>query len=67
MKIISLIRSLLGTSRRESVEGRAMEWARDPLSHPALETMSQRELGDLPFRRGHPGLRDCEPASGMCR
>lgn len=26
-------------------------WLRDPLSHPVLEGMSQRELGDLPFRR----------------
>ena len=25
-------------------------WWRDPLSHPALERMSQRDLGDLPFR-----------------
>lgn len=29
----------------------ALRWMRDPLSHPALETMDQRELGDLPFRR----------------
>lgn len=29
----------------------ALLWARDPLSHPSLETMSQRQLGDLPFRR----------------
>lgn len=28
-----------------------LQWLRDPLSHPALESMSQRELGDLPFRR----------------
>ncbi len=26
-------------------------WLRDPLSHPAIEHMSQRELADLPFRR----------------
>jgi hypothetical protein len=24
-------------------------WRRDPLSHPALARMTQRELGDLPF------------------
>ena len=24
-------------------------WQCDPLSHPALDTMTQRELGDLPF------------------
>lgn len=28
-----------------------LHWFRDPLSHPAIEAMSQRELGDLPFRR----------------
>ena len=27
------------------------QWLRDPLSHPVLDAMSQRELGDLPFRR----------------
>jgi hypothetical protein len=25
-------------------------WSRDPLSHPTIEHMSQRELADLPFR-----------------
>ena len=24
-------------------------WQRDPLAHPALETMSERELADLPI------------------
>lgn len=28
-----------------------LQWMRDPLSHPMLEAMSERELGDLPFRR----------------
>jgi hypothetical protein len=28
-----------------------LRWLRDPLSHPALEAMSERELADLPFRR----------------
>lgn len=28
-----------------------LAWIRDPLSHPALEAMSERELGDLPFQR----------------
>lgn len=26
-----------------------IRWSRDPLSHPALATMSQRELADLPI------------------
>jgi len=25
------------------------DWWSDPLSHPQLQTMSQRQLGDLPF------------------
>lgn len=25
-------------------------WLNDPLSHPALGAMSERELGDVPFR-----------------
>ena len=32
---------------RESVTQR---WLTDPLSHPVLNTMSERELGDVPFR-----------------
>lgn len=27
-----------------------LSWLRDPLSHPAVERMSERELADLPFR-----------------
>ncbi|MDZ5697976.1 hypothetical protein [Chelativorans sp. M5D2P16] len=27
------------------------KWCRDPLSHPDIAAMSQRELADLPFRR----------------
>ena len=25
-------------------------WVVDPLSHPVLDAMSERELGDMPFR-----------------
>lgn len=32
----------------------AERWRRDPLSHPVLRAMSQRELADLPI--GHPVL-----------
>lgn len=28
-----------------------LQWIRDPLSHPILDAMSERELADLPFRR----------------
>ncbi|RUZ79112.1 hypothetical protein EN943_08265 [Mesorhizobium sp. M7A.F.Ca.US.006.01.1.1] len=33
--------------RRDS---EAQRWLIDPLSHPVLNTMSERELGDVPFR-----------------
>ena len=28
---------------------RGRRWQRDPLSHPMLDAMTQRDLGDLPF------------------
>ena len=31
-------------------------WYRDPLSHPAVDRMSERELADLPFDRGRKRL-----------
>ncbi|WP_214474665.1 hypothetical protein [Mesorhizobium sp. dw_380] len=31
-------------------ESDTQRWLADPLSHPALNTMSERELGDVPFR-----------------
>ncbi|WP_246681062.1 hypothetical protein [Mesorhizobium sp. B2-3-15] len=27
-----------------------LSWLTDPLAHPALDVMSERELGDVPFR-----------------
>ncbi|RWC32827.1 hypothetical protein [Mesorhizobium sp.] len=36
-----------GEPRRKSETQR---WLTDPLSHPVLNTMSERELGDVPFR-----------------
>ncbi|RVA68901.1 hypothetical protein EN916_31555, partial [Mesorhizobium sp. M7A.F.Ca.CA.001.11.2.1] len=31
-------------------DGETQRWLTDPLSHPVLNTMSERELGDVPFR-----------------
>lgn len=31
-------------------ESETLSWLTDPLSHPVLNTMSERELGDVPFR-----------------
>ena len=54
MKIISILRGLSTAARSDDVE-RKMQWLRDPLAHPDLEAMSERELADLPFARGHSG------------
>jgi uncharacterized protein YjiS (DUF1127 family) len=54
MKIISILRGLSIKPSDADWERRA-EWLRDPLAHPALDAMSERELADLPFTRGtHP-------------
>ena len=50
MKIISLLRALSTAHDRAEPESRA-HWLRDPLAHPDLEAMSERELADLPFAR----------------
>ena len=51
MKIICMLRDLLhahpDAGAKPDRAGSA--WLRDPLSHPAIERMSERELGDLPF------------------
>jgi len=53
---MAMLKFLLSQFRRRSTLNRpepalCLQWARDPLSHPMLESMSERELGDLPFRR----------------
>jgi hypothetical protein len=39
-------------------------WILDPLSHPYVDAMTERELGDLPFNRGYRGATEC---AGDCR
>ncbi|MER8482834.1 hypothetical protein [Mesorhizobium sp. M1322] len=52
MKILSLLRgfSVIGMRQSGSGESATTRWMTDPLSHPVLDTMSERELGDVPFR-----------------
>ncbi|GLS37684.1 hypothetical protein GCM10010869_32780 [Mesorhizobium tianshanense] len=52
MKILSLLRvfSNPGTRQSRSHESETIRWVIDPLSHPVLDAMSERELGDVPFR-----------------
>jgi hypothetical protein len=59
MKIISILRGLSIKPSDEDLERRA-EWLRDPLAHPALDAMSERELADLPFARGTRPIRSAE-------
>lgn len=33
-------------------------WILDPLSHPDVDAMTERELGDLPFNRGYRGATE---------
>lgn len=53
MKILSLLKAFFaataGQARRH--DGEINRWVVDPLSHPVLDTMSERELGDMPFRQ----------------
>ena len=60
MKIISILRHLstVPHSSDDDVERRA-EWMRDPLSHPDIDAMSERELADLPFGRAKTTERCC--------
>ena len=51
MKIISTLLGLSTASDTAEPRDRA-EWFRDPLAHPDLDAMSERELADLPFSRG---------------
>ena len=62
MKIISILRHLstVPHSSDHDVERRA-EWVRDPLSHPEIDAMSERELADLPFGRARIA-QSCCPA-----
>ncbi|RWL42938.1 MAG: hypothetical protein EOR60_23690 [Mesorhizobium sp.] len=50
MKILSLLKGFSGTEARARDEEEIARWVTDPLSHPVLDTMSERELGDMPFR-----------------
>jgi hypothetical protein len=42
-------RRFWGPAGRSAVALGDAGWRRDPLAHPALRGMTQRELGDLPF------------------
>ncbi|MDR6756054.1 hypothetical protein J2Y48_001344 [Mycoplana sp. BE70] len=44
----------------------AADWIRDPLAHPQIEAMGERQRADLPFRGIPSGKVACE-AGVLCR
>ncbi|WP_421914005.1 hypothetical protein [Mesorhizobium sp.] len=50
LKILSSLNIFFAGSQRLAHESETTRWVIDPLSHPALDAMSERELGDVPFR-----------------
>ncbi|ESX96315.1 hypothetical protein NKH47_07350 [Mesorhizobium sp. M1060] len=50
--ILSLLKIFAAVGARQGPRhaGDAVNWVIDPLSHPVFDTMSERELGDMPFR-----------------
>ncbi len=49
LQALSSLRRRLHDRTGRAASRAAPGWSRDPLSHPALRAMSQRDLGDLPF------------------
>ncbi len=67
MKFLSFVQLLSGANARVPAPDEIVAWMRDPLAHPALGAMSQRELGDLPFNRGcQARLGDCDAVREAC-
>ncbi|WP_432284661.1 hypothetical protein SLT36_23485 [Aminobacter sp. BA135] len=66
MKIFSsLITLLQGQHDNHGIDSeRFLAWLRDPLSHPDIARMDERELADLPLGRG---FRPALPVPGECR
>jgi hypothetical protein len=64
VKIISIL-SRLSTTPNRGAEARepSPAWVGDPLAHPDLDAMSERELADLPFSRG---MHPAQPTNSRC-
>jgi hypothetical protein len=57
MRIFSALRRLIA-GRRKSENQHDAAWLADPLMHPDVRAMTERELADLPFGRGSQRGRD---------
>jgi hypothetical protein len=55
MKIFSIGTGWASLRRKTRDQGDCPDWISDPLSHPDVDAMTERELGDLPFNRGYRG------------
>ena len=51
MKIFSALRRLIA-GQKKSENRHDAAWLADPLMHPDVQAMTERELADLPFGRG---------------
>ncbi|TPN02208.1 hypothetical protein FJ977_04860 [Mesorhizobium sp. B2-1-3A] len=69
LRMVSSLRGMFATNTlcppRSGSE--AQGWLTDPLSHPVLNTMSERELGDMPFRltARRTEHETCSPHAGL--
>ena len=63
-KIFSRLADIL---KAEAEAGDAPVWMRDPLSHPDIEAMDARALGDLPFGLFRSPALSADTASDVCR
>ncbi|WP_378944021.1 hypothetical protein [Mesorhizobium sp. ANAO-SY3R2] len=54
MKVFSFLCQFFGLSSSDAVASceRLLSWIRDPLAHPEIERMDERQRGDLPFNTG---------------
>ena len=60
-KIFSRVAEAL---KAEAAPAEPPVWLRDPLSHPDIETMDARALGDLPFGLFRPQAADASASNG---
>ncbi len=65
MKLVYILKLLRAASQRIDQEA-AAAWRRDPLSHPALRTMDERAIADLPLGRPRFAARTCEAEPCDC-
>ena len=68
LKLLSTLTAFATSENRK--QDTPLAWARDPLQHPDLERMDERELGDLPFpgwpwrARPNAAATTCRPGAG---